>query len=157
MARSDADVGRVIAQNRKARHNYTIGQTVEAGIVLTGSEVKSLREGRGNIGESYAVEKDGEVFMINAHIPEYAQAGPNNHEPTRPRKLLLKKREINKLLGATREVGSTLVPLKLYFNTRGIAKVELALAKGKRKYDKRQTEKSRDWERQKARLMRDKG
>ena len=147
----------MVARNRKARYNYTIGETIEAGIVLTGSEVKSLREGRGNIGESYAVEKDGEIFIINAHIPEYAQAGPNNHEPTRPRKLLLKRREINKLMGATREAGSTLVPLKLYFNARGIAKVELALARGKRKYDKRQSEKSRDWDRQKARLMREKG
>lgn len=157
MAPNDAAIGRIVAQNRKARHNYTIEQSIEAGIVLTGSEVKSLRAGRGNIGESYAVEKDGEIYLINAHIPEYAQAGPNNHEPTRPRKLLLKKREIGKMIGGTREKGSTLVPLKLYFNPRGIAKVELALARGKRKYDKRQSAKTKDWERQKARLMREKG
>ncbi len=157
MAPDDAGAGRVVARNRKARHNYTIGQTLEAGLVLTGSEVKSLREGRGNIGESYATERDGEIFLINAHIPEYAQAGPDNHEPTRPRKLLLNRREINRLIGATREKGTTLVPLKLYFNRRGRVKLELALATGKRKYDKRQAAKTRDWQRQKARLMRDKG
>ena len=157
MARSDTHAGRLVAQNRKAWHNYHIGQTFEAGLVLTGSEVKSLRAGHGNIAESYATERDGEIFLINAYIAEYKQAGPDNHEPRRPRKLLLKRREINRLSGAVQRQGMTLVPLRLYFNARGRAKIEIALATGKRQYDKRQTEKKRDWDRQKARLMRDKG
>ncbi len=157
MARDDAHVGRLVAQNRKAWHNYHIGQTFEAGLVLTGSEVKSLRAGHGNIAESYATERDGEIFLINAYIAEYKQAGPDNHEPRRVRKLLLKRREINRLSGAVQRQGMTLVPLRLYFNARGMAKIEIALATGKRQYDKRQAEKKRDWDRQKARLMRDKG
>ena len=157
MARSDTHAGRLVAQNRKAWHNYHIGQTFEAGLVLTGSEVKSLRAGHGNIAESYATERDGEIFLINAYIAEYKQAGPDNHEPRRPRKLLLKRREINRLSGAVQRQGMTLVPLRLYFNARGRAKIEIALATGKRQYDKRQAEKKRDWDRQKARLMRDKG
>ncbi len=157
MARDDAHVGRLVAQNRKARHNYHIGQTFEAGLVLTGSEVKSLRAGHGNIAESYATERDGEIFLINAYIAEYKQAGPDNHEPRRARKLLLKRREINRLSGAVQRQGMTLVPLRLYFNARGLAKIEIALATGKHRYDKRQAEKKRDWDRQKARLMRDKG
>lgn len=157
MARSDTHAGRLVAQNRKAWHNYHIGQTFEAGLVLTGSEVKSLRAGHGNIAESYATERDGEIFLINAYIAEYKQAGPDNHQPRRARKLLLKRREINRLSGAVQRQGMTLVPLRLYFNARGRAKIEIALATGKRQYDKRQTEKKRDWDRQKARLMRDKG
>jgi len=152
-----ADAVRVAAQNRKARHDYTIEDSLETGIVLTGSEVKSLREGRANIAEAYASEKDGELFLINAYIPEYKQAGPQNHEPRRPRKLLLHRRQIGRLVGAIQREGMTLVPLKLYFNNRGTAKLELGLAKGKRQYEKRETVKKRDWERQKARLMREKG
>lgn len=148
---------RVVAQNRKARHNYFIEDSLEAGLVLTGSEVKSLRSGRANIGESYAKDQNGEIFLINAHIPEYTQAGQFNHEPTRPRKLLLKKRQIDRLLGAVQREGVTLIPLKIYFNDRGRAKLQLGLAKGKKQYDKRQDQKTRDWDRQKARLMRDKG
>ena len=154
---SAAAAVRIAAQNRKARHNYSIEDSLEAGIVLTGSEVKSLRAGRANISESYATEKDGELFLVNAHIPEYRQAGPQNHEPRRPRKLLLRRRQIGRLVGAIQREGMTLVPLKLYFNSRGIAKLELGLAKGKRQYEKREAEKKRDWERQRARLMREKG
>ena len=126
-------------------------------MVLTGSEVKSLREGRATIAESYAKAENGEIWLINATIPEYKQAGPFNHEPARPRKLLLKQREIAKLIGATERAGMSLVPLKLYFNKRGIAKLEIGLGKGKKHYDKRDTEKKRDWERQKARLLSQKG
>ncbi len=157
MARADAKTVRVVAQNRKARHNYTIEESTEAGLVLTGSEVKSLREGRANIAESYARPVDGEIFLVNAHIPEYRQAGQDNHEPRRPRKLLLRRRQIRRLLDSVQRDGVTLVPLKLYFNDRGIAKLEIGVAVGKRKYDKRQTEKKRDWDRQKARLVREKG
>ena len=157
MARAGAQTGRVVAENRKARYNYTIEDTLEAGLVLTGSEVKSLREGRANIAESYARAEDGEIYLVNAHISEYKQAGGFGHEPRRPRKLLLHKRQIARLTGAVQRDGATLVPLKLYFNDRGIAKLLLGLAVGKRKYDKRETEKRRDWERQKARLMREKG
>lgn len=157
MARGDAGAARLAAQNRKARHNYTIEESLEAGLVLTGSEVKSLREGRANIAESYAREKDGEIFLINAHIPEYKQAGQFNHDPRRARKLLLQRRQINRLIGAVQRQGVTLIPLKLYFNDRGLAKLELGLGRGKKKYDKREAEKMRDWNRQKARLMREKG
>ncbi|MBS41454.1 MAG: SsrA-binding protein [Rhodospirillales bacterium] len=148
---------KVAAQNRKARYNYTIEERLEVGIVLNGSEVKSLREGRATISESYATEQSNELFLINSYIPEYKQAGQFNHEPRRPRKLLLQRRQIGKLIGAIQREGMTLVPLKLYFNDRGMAKLELGLAKGKRLYDKRQSEKKKDWSRQKARLMRDKG
>jgi len=151
------DVVRIAAQNRKARHNYTIEDSVEAGIVLTGSEIKSLREGRANIAESFANEKDGELFLVNAHIPEYKQAGQFNHEPKRPRKLLLHRRQISRFIGAIQREGMTIVPLKLYINSKGKAKLALALGKGKHQYDKRQSEKKKDWERQKARLMREKG
>ena len=152
-----AEAVRVAAQNRKARYNYTIEDSLEVGIVLTGSEVKSLRSGRANIAESYASEKDGELFLINAYIPEYKQAGRDNHEPRRPRKLLLHRRQIGRLIGAIQREGMTLVPLKLYFNQRGMAKLELGLAKGKRQFEKRESEKKRDWERQKGRIMREKG
>ena len=150
--------GRMVAQNRRARRDYTINETFEAGMQLTGTEVKSLRLGRGSIAEAYAGEKDGELWLFGAHIPEYEGAGSHlNHEPTRSRKLLMKKREIAHLLGAVQRKGMTLVPLNIYFNPRGIAKLELALAEGKHAYDKRQAVKTRDWNRQKARLMREKG
>ncbi len=148
---------KIVAENRKARHSYEIHEVFEAGIALAGSEVKSLRAGKSNIAESYASEEGGEIYMINAYIPAYAQANRLNHEERRPRKLLLHKREIAKLIGAVRRDGMTLVPLKLYFNDRGRAKLELALARGRKLHDKRQAEKSRDWDRQKARLLRDKG
>jgi SsrA-binding protein len=149
--------GKLVAENRKARFNYDIEERLEAGIVLMGSEVKSLRAGKANIAESYATEEGGELFLINAHIAEYPGATRDGHAPTRPRKLLLHSREIARLIGAIRRQGMTLVPLKLYFNARGIAKLELGLAKGKKLHDKRDTEKKRDWERQKGRLMREKG
>lgn len=146
-----------VAQNRKARHNYQILEKLEAGIVLTGTEVKSLREGRATIGEAYAGEKDGELYLLNAFIPEYLSANRFNHEPKRARKLLVKRREMGRLIGAVTREGMTIVPLAIYFNKRGIAKVELALAKGRQTHDKRDAIKTRDWQRQKARLMREKG
>ena len=149
--------GKRIAQNRKARRDYHLERPFEVGIQLTGTEVKSLRAGRANINDSYAVERRGEVYLLNAHISQYDGAGPFNHDPMRPRKLLLHKREIRKLVGALRRGGVTLVPLALYFNARGIAKLSLAMASGKRKYDKRADEKARDWQRQKERLVRERG
>ena len=146
-----------VAENRRARFDYEIGDTVEAGIVLTGTEVKSLRLGKAQIAESYASPERGELWLINAHIPEYLQANRFNHETRRPRKLLMHRREINRLTGAVQREGMTVVPLKIYFNDRGRAKVELALAKGKKIHDKRETAKKRDWGREKARLLRDKG
>ncbi len=158
MARKKASPpGTIAAQNRKARHNYLIEDTLEAGIVLTGTEVKSLRQGRASISESYAAPKDGALYLINAHIPEYAAAGRQTHEPRRPRKLLMHKREIERLMGKVERHGMTLVPLTIHFNERGIAKVDLALGKGKRKADKRASSKEKDWKRQQARLLRDKG
>ncbi len=148
---------KIVADNRKARFNYEIGETFEAGIELKGTEVKSLRAGKAAIGESYAGEYGGEMFLVNAYIPEYLQANQFNHETKRPRKLLLHKRQVNKLIGAVQREGMTVVPLKIYFNERGRAKVEIALARGKKLHDKRETEKKRDWGREKARLMRDKG
>lgn len=148
---------RIAAQNRKAHHEFFIDDRVEAGIVLTGSEVKALREGRGNIAESYAGPSRGEMFLFNAYIPEYSPAARFNHEPRRPRKLLLHKREATRLVGAVRKKGVTLVPLSIYFNERGRAKVELALATGKQKHDKRDAMKTRDWNRQRERLLRAKG
>ena len=148
---------RVIADNRKARFNYEIGEVFEAGIALTGSEVKSLRQGKASIGESYADARAGEIWLVNANIPEYLQAGRFKHLPKRPRRLLLHRRQINKLSGAVEREGMTLVPLKLYFNEKGRAKIELALARGKKLYDKRQTEKKRSWERERGRLLRAKG
>ncbi|MGK2739540.1 SsrA-binding protein SmpB [Tepidicaulis sp. LMO-SS28] len=149
--------GKIVADNRKARHNYFIKDTYEAGIMLTGTEVKSLRTGAASLGESYAQVKDGEVYLINAHIPEYLQANRFNHAPRRQRKLLLHAREITKLSDAVHKQGMTVVPLKLYFNDRGIAKVELGLAQGKKLVDKRQTEKDRSWQRDKARLLKERG
>ena len=152
-----SESGKLVAENRKARFNYDIEEKLEAGIVLTGSEVKSLRSGKANIAESYASTEDGELYLINAHIAEYTQAGRANHEPTRRRKLLVHRHELGRLIGAIQRQGMTLVPLRMYFNARGIAKVQLGLAKGKKLHDKRETEKKRDWDRQKGRLMRDKG
>ncbi|GBD41103.1 SsrA-binding protein [bacterium HR39] len=150
-----SEAGRkIVARNRRAFHDYHIEERYEAGLRLTGTEVKSLREGRANINEAYAGEMGGELWLFNAHIPEYAPAGRFNHDPRRPRKLLLRKRELQKLLGAIRRKGYTLIPLSLYFSPRGWAKVELGLALGKRKYDKRQAEKEREWQRQKERLLR---
>ena len=149
--------GKLVAENRKARFNYDIEEKLEAGIALTGSEVKSLRAGKANIAESYASDERGELYLVNAHIAEYSGAARDGHAPTRPRKLLLHAREIARLLGAIQRHGMTVVPLRLYFNARGIAKVELGLAKGKKLHDKRETEKKRDWDRQKGRLMREKG
>ena len=155
MAKDQAPV-RAAAQNRKARHDYFIEETLEAGIVLMGTEVKSLRVGGASIAEAYAGPQGGEIFLFNAHIPEYKAAKHFGHEPKRPRKLLLKRRDVGRLTGAVQRAGITMVPLSLYFNERGIAKVQLGLAKGKRKTDKRDTEKQRDWQRDKARLMREK-
>lgn len=151
------DQYRVVAQNRRARFDYEIVETLEVGIMLTGSEVKSLRLGTSSINESFAGEMEGEIFLFNANIPEYLQANQFNHEPKRPRKLLMRKRQLNKFLGAIRRKGLTLIPLKLYFNAKGRAKLELGLGKGKRTVDKRSSIKDRDWQRDKARLMRNKG
>ena len=145
------------ADNRRARHEYEILQNFEAGIELRGSEVKSLREGRTNLAEAYAAMKDGELFLINSNIPEYREANRFNHEPKRPRKLLLHKKEINRLAAGVLKEGLTIIPLKLYFNGRGRAKVDVALARGKKLHDKRQTERERDWNREKSRLLRDRG
>jgi len=148
---------KVVADNRRARFNYAIGDTFEAGIVLTGSEVKSLRAGKATIAESYADARGGELWLINSNIPEYLQASRFNHAPKRARKLLLQKREINRLVGAVEREGMTIVPLKLYFNEKGRAKIEIALARGKKLHDKRETLKKRSWERERGRLMRMKG
>ena len=150
-------VRKVVAENRKARFNYEIVDTFEAGLVLKGTEVKSLREGKANIAESYASDEDGEMWLINSYLPEYLQANRFNHEPRRRRKLLLSKREINRLRVAISREGMTLIPLKVYFNDQGRAKMELALGKGKKLHDKRETEKQRDWNREKSRLMKEKG
>jgi SsrA-binding protein len=157
MAKDAAPNRKIVAENRKARFNFQIGEAVEAGIQLTGTEVKSLRQSRANIAESYVSAEGGEIFLINAYIPEYLQANRFNHETRRPRKLLLQKRQINRLVGAVQREGMTIVPLKVYFNDRGRAKVEIALAQGKKIHDKRESEKARDWQREKGRLLRDKG
>ncbi|MEM9223770.1 MAG: SsrA-binding protein SmpB [Pseudomonadota bacterium] len=148
---------RVVAENRKARFNYEILDTFEAGIQLQGTEVKSLREGRATIAESYAGESGGELWLYNVHIPEYTQASRFNHELRRPRKLLLHRREIGKLIGAVQQEGLTIVPLRFYFNARGVAKVLIGLAKGKKVHDKREATKQRDWQRDKQRLLRERG
>src|SRR5580692_3177460 len=148
---------KIVADNRKARFNYEIGEVFEAGIALTGTEVKSLRQGKATIAEAYADSRGGEIWLVNANIPEYLQGGRYNHAPKRARKLLLHRRQINKLAGAVEREGMTLVPLKLYFNEKGRAKIELALARGKKLHDKRETEKKRSWEREKGRLLRAKG
>ena len=148
---------KIVADNRRARFNYEIGETFEAGIALTGTEVKSLRQGKATIAESYADARGGEIWLINSNIPEYLQANRFNHSPKRPRKLLLHRRQIEKLAGGVERDGMTIVPLKMYFNDKGRAKVEVALARGKKLHDKRETDKKRSWEREKGRLMRLKG
>jgi SsrA-binding protein len=148
---------RVVADNRKARFNYEILDTLEAGIALTGTEVKSLRQGKATIGEAYAGPSGNELFLFNAYIPEYLQANRFNHETRRPRRLLLHKRQIDKFIGATQREGFTVIPLKIYFNEKGRAKVELGLGRGKQLHDKRESEKKKDWERERGRLMREKG
>ena len=148
---------RHVAQNRRARYDYLITDKIEAGLVLHGTEVKVLRTGQASIAESYADQTDGELFLVNANIPEYGSSAHFNHEPRRKRKLLLHRKEMDKLLGQIKREGVTIVPLSIYFNARGRAKVELGLARGKRKTDKRQAEKDRDWQRDKARIMRDRG
>ena len=144
---------KIICLNRKARFNYFFEEFFEAGIVLTGSEVKSLRDGKVNIAESYAYDNNGEIFLVNSHIPAYKESSYNNHDPKRNRKLLLNKREINKLIGRMNREGFTLIPTRLYFK-KGKAKIEIAVAKGKKQYDKRQVKKKRDWNREKARFFR---
>ena len=148
---------KTVAENRRARYEYSFEDVLDTGIVLTGTEVKSLRFGEGSIAESYAELKNGEVWLVNANIPEFSHGNRFNHEAKRPRKLLLTAREIEKLHGAVARQGMTLIPLSIYFNPRGKAKVELAVAKGKKLHDKRETEKARDWQREKARLLRDRG
>ena len=148
---------KVVADNRRARFNYEIGEVVEAGIALTGTEVQALRQGRATIAESYADARHGEIWLVNANIPEYPQGGRFNHAPKRMRKLLLHRRQINKLAGAVEREGMTLIPLRLYFNEKGRAKLEVALARGKKLHDKRETERKRSWERERGRLMRAKG
>ena len=149
---------KIAAENRRARYDYEIGETFEAGLMLTGTEVKSLRSGKATITESYAsVDRAGEVFLVNANIPEYLQANRFNHEPKRPRKLLLRAREIARLAQGAERQGMTIVPLRIYFNDKGRAKIEIALARGKKLHDKRETERARDWSREKGRLLREKG
>jgi SsrA-binding protein len=151
------DKKKTVAENRRARFDYHIEDTFEAGIMLTGTEVKSLRFGEGSIAESYAEIRGGEAWLVNSNVPEFSHGNRFNHEPKRPRKLLLHEREIDRLQGAVERKGMTLVPLSIYFNSRGRAKVELALARGKNAADKRQTIKERDWKREQARIMRDHG
>jgi SsrA-binding protein len=160
MARPKPDVGvktKTVAENRRARFEYFIEDVVEAGIALMGTEVKALRTGQGSIAESFAEVKDGQVWLVNANIPEFSHGNRFNHEPKRPRKLLLHEREIDRMFSAVSRQGMTLIPLSIYFNNRGRAKVELALGKGKKLHDKRDTMKERDWQRDKARLLRDRG
>jgi SsrA-binding protein len=145
-----------VAQNRRARHDYFIDETLEAGIQLEGTEVKSLRLGQGSIQEAFARETDGELWLVNAYVPPYQMASARfNHEPRRPRRLLVHRKELNKVMGLTKREGITLVPLSIYFNARGRAKVEIGLARGKRKEDKREAEKERDWQRDKGRILRE--
>jgi SsrA-binding protein len=149
--------GKLIAENRRAKFDYFLEETFEAGISLTGSEVKALRLGKANIAESYANADGREISLVNAYIPEYGPANRFNHEPRRPRRLLLHRRQIDKLIGAVRRDGRTIIPTRLYWNEKGLAKLELALAKGKSAPDKRQTVADRDWKREQGRIMRDKG
>lgn len=151
------DKQKVVAENRRAKFDYAIEDNFEAGIQLQGTEVKALRAGEGNIAESYAEVRDGEAWLVNANIPEFSHGNRHNHTPTRPRKLLLHAREIERLVGAVERKGFTLVPLAIYFNSRGRAKVELALGKGRQTKDKRDYIKDRDWQRDKARIMRERG
>jgi SsrA-binding protein len=155
--KGEAGKNKLIAENRRARFDYYLEQTYEAGLSLTGTEVKALREGRANIAESYASAEGRDLVLINAHIPEYGPANQFNHDPRRPRRLLLHRKEIDKMLAAVQRDGRTLVPTKLYFNDKGRVKLELALAKGKKAHDKREVEAARDWKREQGRLMRDRG
>ncbi len=160
MARPKGEVGvktKMLAENRRARYEYFIDQVFEAGIALVGTEVKALRQGEGSIAESYAELKDGQIWLVNANIPEFSHGNRFNHEPKRPRRLLLHEREIGKMGSAVNREGMTLIPLSIYFNPQGRAKVELAIAKGKKLHDKRETERDRDWKRDAARIMRDRG
>jgi SsrA-binding protein len=156
MAKKKKSNDNIAARNRKARHDYFIEDNIEAGIMLQGTEIKSIRNGRSSIEESYASEENGELFLVNAYIPAYQAGGISQHETRRPRKLLLHKKELSKMINAVNRQGATIIPLSLYFNKRGMLKVDLGIAKGKRQYDKRQTEKKRDWKRDQARIMRDK-
>ena len=155
--KGEAGKNKLIAENRRAHFDYYLEQTYEAGLSLTGTEVKALREGRANIAESYASAEGREFVLINAHIPEYGPANRFNHEPRRPRKLLLHRKEIDKLLGAVQREGRTLIPTRLYFNDKGLVKLELCMAKGKQAHDKREVSAARDWKREQGRLMRDRG
>ncbi|MGI9352256.1 MAG: SsrA-binding protein SmpB [Rhizobiaceae bacterium] len=155
--KKDTSNSKLIADNRKARHNYEFLETFEAGIQLTGTEVKSLRNSKANIAESYATEEQGEIWLINSYIPEYLEGNRNNHNPRRRRKLLLHKKEMAKLIGGVHREGLTIIPNRLYFNDRGLAKLQIALARGRKAHDKREVSKRRDWDREKARLMREKG
>jgi SsrA-binding protein len=151
------DKKKIVAENRRARFDYAVDEVFEAGLVLQGTEVKALRFGEGTIAESYAEVRDGQVWLVNANIPEFSHGNRHNHEPKRPRKLLLSAREINKMHGAVARQGMTLVPLSVYFNSRGRAKVELALAKGRKSHDKREHIKEQDWKREAARLLKQRG
>ena len=151
------DKKKIVAENRRARYEYFLDDFYEAGIALTGTEVKSLRFGEGSIAESYAEVKGDEVWLVNANVPEFSHGNRYNHEPKRPRKLLMHQREIDKIRNSVSRQGMTLIPLAIYFNARGRAKVELALARGKKLHDKRETEKARDWKREQGRLMRERG
>lgn len=157
MPRPTLVAGRIAAENRRARHDYEIKETIEAGIMLAGTEVKSLRSGRANLADSFAGQQAGELFLFNAYIPEYASSSVFGHETRRPRKLLVHRRELRKLVGAITREGMTLVPLSIFFNDRGLAKVSLALARGRKTYDKRAALKERDWKRDKARALRGRG
>ena len=157
MAKKDEPQSLTVAKNPKAYHDYTIDETLEAGLMLLGSEVKSLRRGKVSIKEAYAAEEDGDIYLINANISEYEGANQFNHDPKRKRKLLLHKKEITKLLNAIKRKGTTLIPLSIYFNKRGIAKLSLGLASGKKQHEKRASEKDREWKRDKERILRDKG
>ena len=154
---SEPQARKLIAENRRARYDYFLDDAVEAGLVLTGTEVKSLRQGRANIAESYAAVEGREIMLINADIPPYGQANRFNHEPRRPRKLLLSRRQIDRMIASVQRDGRTLIPTKLYFNDKGLAKLEVALAKGKKVHDKRETAAKRDWNRQKQRLLKEHG
>jgi len=155
--KKDKAPSRIAADNRKARHLYHIEEEYEAGIVLTGTEIKSLRGGEANIRESYAEEKQGELWLVNAYIPEFSHGNRFNHQPRRPRKLLMHRREINRLAGSVQRGGMSLVPLRVYFTDRGRAKIMIGLGRGKKLHDKRETEKQRDWSRQRARVMKEHG
>ena len=154
MSKDEKKISNIVCQNRKASFNYFFQNIYEAGIELLGPEVKSLRLGKGNISESYALDSKGEIFLYNSYIPTYKESSYNNHEPRRSRKLLLKKKEISKLIGNINREGFAVVPTKIYFNKKGVAKVQIAVGKGKKQHDKRYTKKTRDWNREKSRIFR---